>query len=132
MQLSFITPYILMLVYAVFSSYAVKSLNSISSMSETDSIHLVEFGTANILISIVATLICSLIMNKKTTKFELFMILGIIIMETMSSLKGNVNLIQDLNGLSDKVDEYKSLAMYEYVKEKITPEKYQYVYSVMT
>ena len=121
MQLSFITPYVLMLVNTVLTSYAVKSLNSISTMSDMDSIHLVEFGTANIMISIVATMICSLIINKKTTKFELFMILCIIIMETMSSLKSNVNLIQDLNALGDQIDEYKSLAMYKYVTEKITP-----------
>ncbi len=83
------------------------------------------------MISIVATMICSLIMNRKTKKFELFLILCIIILDTISKLKSQVSLILELNALNDQIIEYKIFATYKYLTEKITADQYKIIYSLI-
>jgi hypothetical protein len=70
-------------------------------------------------------------MNRKTKKFELFLILCIIILDTISKLKSQVSLILELNALNDQIIEYKIFATYKYLTEKITADQYKIIYSLI-
>jgi hypothetical protein len=84
-----------------------------------------------ILISIISPMICSLIMNTKTSKFERFWILIIILMDAGSYLKSQITLITGLNGADEQLDFYRTTALVQFVAGKLTAEKYLSVYALI-
>jgi len=131
MQLDFSSPYILTAINMVLlleSCYAMESFYQFNQIIPD----MTSYTVVNSLQLLFGTLICSLVMNKKTTtKMEYYMILINIAMQAISNLYGTITTIQTINSFIDILTADNEQLMLQVINKQLDPNDYQAYYDLI-